>query len=51
MGTFINCIEEVKDLAVISFFKRSIIKIYDSVSGSYIKKIDITSVSLILGKL
>jgi len=51
MGTFVNCIEEIKDLVAISFYKRPIIKIYDSISGNYIKKIDITNVSLILGKL
>lgn len=50
MGTFINCIEQVKDLAVISFFRRPMIKIYDSSTGDYIKTIDISSVCIILGE-
>ena len=51
MATFINCIEQVKDLAVISFFRRPIIKIYESTNGDYIKQIDICSVCIILGEL
>ena len=48
--SIINCIEEVNNLAVISYNERPIIKIYDSTIGDYIKKIDISNICITPGE-